>query len=237
MQGNVGEQGRAGGVVVGARGSTGAAGPPGDRGEAGLAGLQGSSYAGAAGPAGPRGPAGEQGLAGDRGPEGTTLVGPAGQTGRTGAEGVQGQSGQTGDRGVFVAGIAGEAGPSGLQGGRGREGQTGEQGPAGIVALWTSYRDFDFDRTETSLRASEMDKIADIAAYLIQNPSLEVGIDGSLGERSSRNNRDLSSRRAASVRDALMQAGVPANKIETGAFADPERRHEGQIQVLIKTRA
>jgi hypothetical protein len=34
-----------------------------------------------------------------------------------------------------------------------------------------------------------------------------------------------------------MQAGVPGYKIQMGAFADPDRRREGQIQVLIKTRA
>jgi outer membrane protein OmpA-like peptidoglycan-associated protein len=150
---------------------------------------------------------------------------------------MQGANGQAGDRGVVVAGLPGVAGPSGLQGVRGQEGLTGEQGVAGVVGRWTTYRDFDFDRTDVSLRPSEMDRITEIAAYLVQNPSLEVGIDGSLNERLSRNSRDLSNRRADSVRDALMQAGVPAYKIQMGRFADPDRRHEGQIEVLIKTRA
>ena len=209
--GFTGPTGPPGAVVIGARGMTGAAGAAGEEGERGLAGLQGSSYAGTTGPAGPRGPAGEQGFAGDTGPQGETLVGPGGRVGRTSSAGVQGE--------------------------RGREGLTGDQGVAGIVARWTAYRDFGFDRSDAGLRGSEMDRIAQIAAYLVQNPSLEVGIDGSLNGRSSRSDRELSDRRAVSVRDALTQAGVPAYQIEMGAFADPDRRHEGQILVLIKTRA
>ena len=83
-----------------------------------------------------------------------------------------------------------------------------------------------------------MDKVSDIAAYLARNPSLEVGIDGSMeNRRSSQRDRDLSNARADSVRDALMQAGVPAYKIQMGEFADPDRRHLDEVQVLIKTRA
>jgi len=74
-----------------------------------------------------------------------------------------------------------------------------------------------------------MGRASEIAAYLALNPSLEVAIDGS-GD-------DLSNRRTASVRSALMQAGVPADKIRMGAFAAPNQRHDGQIDVLIKTRA
>jgi outer membrane protein OmpA-like peptidoglycan-associated protein len=150
---------------------------------------------------------------------------------------VQGRSGQTGDRGAIVAGIAGNAGPSGFQGERGGAGPTGAQGAVGIVERWSSYRQVSFDRRESNIRASEMDKVSDIAAYLLQNPTLEVGIDGSMAARgSNQRDRDLSNLRADSVRDALMQAGVPAYKIQMGAFADPDRRQLGQIQVLIKTR-
>jgi len=226
-----------GAVVVGARGMMGAAGAAGEEGATGFEGRRGASYAGTTGPAGPRGPAGEQGFAGESGRQGTTLIGPTGRTGATGSSGVQGEGGQIGERGAMVAGLPGVAGPAGLQGVRGREGSTGEQGVAGVVARWTTYRDFDFDRTDARLRPSEMDQVVEIAAYLVENPSLEVGIDGSLNDGSSRNSRDLSTRRAESVRDALMQAGVPAYKIQMGKFADPDHRREGQIELLIKSRA
>jgi len=104
------------------------------------------------------------------------------------------------------------------------------------VKLWTAYQEVNFDRTAVNISALGMNTVSDIAAYLMRNPSLEVGIDGSMDTRSSnQQDRDLSNHRAASVRDALMQAGVPADKIQMGAFADPTRRHEGQILVLIKT--
>jgi outer membrane protein OmpA-like peptidoglycan-associated protein len=108
----------------------------------------------------------------------------------------------------------------------------------GIVDRWTAYEQFNFGGSNTQVPPSEMDTVNDIAAYLIRNPSLEVGIDGSMDHATSdRSDRRLSNKRAESVREALMQAGVPSNKIQMGAFADPDRRHEGQIQVLIKTRA
>ncbi len=213
-------------------------GPAGREGDVGYTGAQGSSYAGPAGPMGPRGPAGEQGATGDTGMQGATLVGPKGRTGRTGSAGEQGVGGETGSQGMITAGIAGEAGPSGYQGERGYTGATGDQGAVGIVYKWTAYREFNFDRDHANIPASEMDGISEIAAYLAENPSLEVGIDGSLDTSdSSQRQRDLSDRRANSVNDALLQAGVPASQIRMGAFADPDRRHQGQIQVLIKTRS
>jgi outer membrane protein OmpA-like peptidoglycan-associated protein len=149
---------------------------------------------------------------------------------------VQGGSGQTGDRGL--TGIAGDAGPSGLQGEQGETGPAGAQGAVGTVKLWTAYQEFNFNRTSADISALDMNTVSDIAAYLARNPSLEVGIDGSMDtRRSNQQDRDLSNHRADSVREALIQAGVPADKIQMGAFADPTRRHEGQILVLIKTRA
>ena len=48
--------------------------------------------------------------------------------------------------------------------------------------------------------------------------------------------RVLSDRRVASVRDALLKAGVPGYKIRVGAFSNPDRRQEDAIQILMKTR-
>jgi outer membrane protein OmpA-like peptidoglycan-associated protein len=117
-------------------------------------------------------------------------------------------------------------------------GSTGPTGVVGIVNRWTAYEEVNFDRSESKVPLSEMDTIDEIAAYLVRNPSLEVAIDGSMDKATSnRSDRKLSDRRAESVRDALQRAGVPNNKIQMGAFADPAVRHQGQIQVLIKTRA
>lgn len=77
-----------------------------------------------------------------------------------------------------------------------------------------------------------MGRISEIAAYLARNPSLELGIDGAADGRDP----NLSERRVASVRDALMQAGVPGYQIRVGQFANPDVRRNGQVEVLLKTR-
>ena len=165
------------------------------------------------------------------------LAGPTGYAGPADSRGAQSPTGPAG-----LPGYASErrtrlqgwsyAGTTGLIG----DGPAGQQGVAGTVALWTTWCDFGFDHSEASLPASEMEPISVIAAYLVQNPSLEIGIDGSMSAGFSRTARDLSDRRAVSVRDALRQAGVPAYKIRVGAFSNPDRRQEDTIQVLMKTR-
>jgi len=53
-----------------------------------------------------------------------------------------------------------------------------------------------------------------------QNPSLQVGIDGSMDPRGTDpRNQDLSNRRVGAVRDALIQAGVPAYRIQRAPSA------------------
>jgi hypothetical protein len=54
-----------------------------------------------------------------------------------------------------------------------------------------------------------------------QNPSARVAIDGS------------NERRVGRVRNALIDAGVPANKIQTGSFGDPQQRRDGRVAVLV----
>ena len=165
------------------------------------------------------------------------LVGPTDYAGAADPRGAQSPTGPAGEPGYASERRTGELGPARLKGWS-YAGTTGlvADGPAGTVALWTTWCDFGFDRSEAGLPASEMEIISSIAAYLMQNPSLEVGIDGSMNSGASRSARDLSDRRAVSVRDALLQAGVPAYKIRVGAFSNPDRRQEDEIQVLMKTR-
>jgi outer membrane protein OmpA-like peptidoglycan-associated protein len=62
-----------------------------------------------------------------------------------------------------------------------------------------------------------------------QNQYQRVGIDGLLDP----NNVDLSNRRVVAVREALIRAGVPASKIQYGAFGDPQQRLDGKVAVLV----
>ena len=61
----------------------------------------------------------------------------------------------------------------------------------------------------------------EIAEYTNENPSYRVAIDGS--------NR----RHVGNVRDALISAGVPASKIQTGAYGDPQLRGDRRVAVLV----
>jgi outer membrane protein OmpA-like peptidoglycan-associated protein len=62
-----------------------------------------------------------------------------------------------------------------------------------------------------------------------QNQYQRVGIDGLLDP----NNVDLSNRCVVAVREALIRAGVPASKIQYGAFGDPQQRLDGKVAVLV----
>jgi len=135
-----------------------------------------------------------------------------------------------------MAGVAGSTGRSGATGPQGPVGPTGAQGPVGVVDRWTSFRDFWFDFNKADLPASELSKVAEVAVYMKQNPSLRIGIDGSMNPRSTDPyNQDLSDRRISAVRDALIRAGVPASKIQTGTFGDTQVARDRHVEVLIRT--
>lgn len=107
------------------------------------------------------------------------------------------------------------------------------------IAPWTAYRAFDFEAAAVDVSLADAPKLREIVAYLENNPSLDVGIDGTLGpEGFSLADRNLSERRAASIRLALMDtgAGVASYKIVMGPFAQSNRGRTGQIQVLVGPR-
>jgi outer membrane protein OmpA-like peptidoglycan-associated protein len=152
-------------------------------------------------------------------------------------------------------GQMGAPGPTGMTGAQGATGQTGTQGQPGMTAPgpaasetgWISLRDIMFDFDTADIRRSERNKISDVAAYLKQNPSTSVGIDGAtdLLRGTNRYNVDLSRRRIANVRDALIEAGVSGDRIETGNFGsrraecddstEPCAKREGRVEVMARS--
>ena len=146
------------------------------------------------------------------GPTGWNIQGP------TGPAGVAGPAGPAGPQGP--AGPVGSVGSAGLQG---PAGSMGTQGQAGAVTVtrWTKFKDILFDFDKSDLRSNETGKVSEIAAYLQQNPSVVVGIDGYADPRGTdKYNQALSERRVNAIRDALQGAGVPSDKITTGAFGE-----------------
>ena len=100
-----------------------------------------------------------------------------------------------------------------------------------MINRWTAYRDFRFDSNQTDLQTSQTNKVSEIAHYLKANPSMKLGIDGSMEPR----NQELSDQRVSSVRTALIEAGVPTTRIQTGAFGDKKLPRDGRVTVLIRT--
>jgi hypothetical protein len=135
-----------------------------------------------------------------------------------------------GAEGAEMAGIPGQPGPSGDVGPQGPMGAAGTQGPVGSVGSWTHYRNFRFGYDSARIRSSSQSTANEIAAYMAKNPSLQLGIDGT-----DPGNVALGDQRADAVRGALIQAGVPSYKIQTGAFGDPQLRREGRVEVLLST--
>jgi len=85
----------------------------------------------------------------------------------------------------------------------------------------TSFSNFLFDFDKADIRPSETNKVGEIAAYMRQNPSIQVGIDGFADPRGTDvYNQALSERRVNAIRDALIDGGVPVYKIQTGAFGE-----------------
>lgn len=99
---------------------------------------------------------------------------------------------------------------------------------------WTAFHEFLFDFDRADIPASDRTKINEIAAYMAEHPTMRLGIDGSRDPHGSGlHNQTLMDRRTGAVRDALIRAGVPAEKIHLGEFADPKLRRDRQVEVVL----
>jgi hypothetical protein len=88
---------------------------------------------------------------------------------------------------------------------------------------WSYYRDFTFPGYSDDISRSDSNKIGEIVYYLNRNPSAQVGIDGP------------NSRYVHSIVDALEEAGVPSNKIQTGAFGNQQLNRDNRVAVLMSS--
>jgi peptidoglycan-associated lipoprotein len=155
-----------------------------------------------------------------------------------------------------AVGVAGPAGPAGRMGPQGPVGPSGGQGIAGVAGMtgpqgptapgWARFNNILFDFDKSDIRANETSKVSDIAAYLNQNPSAKVGIDGYADPRGTDPyNQALSERRVDAIQAALVKAGVPGHKIQTGAFGEKRLKcgekteecwqRDRRVEVLVST--
>ena len=116
-----------------------------------------------------------------------------------------------------------------------RADQLTQVSPSTISENWSSYRDFWFDLAKADIHPADASRVTEIAALVKQNPSLQLGIDSSIGAvGDDQRNKDLATRRGNTVRDALIAAGVPANRISEGVFGNVELRRDGRVEVLVR---
>jgi outer membrane protein OmpA-like peptidoglycan-associated protein len=108
----------------------------------------------------------------------------------------------------------------------------GTTGPSTEPGLWTPFEDFWFEPLRADLRRADAGKVIEIAGYLSRNPDQQVGLDGAREPR----NLELTQRRVASVRNALLKAGVPLYKIQSGYFSSSQPRRDSRVEVLISSR-
>jgi peptidoglycan-associated lipoprotein len=128
-----------------------------------------------------------------------------------------------------ATGVAGPMGPAGPMGAQGPAGPMGAQATAAAeIRKWSSFNNFLFDFDQSAVRSDETSKVADIAAYLKQNPTARVGIDGHTDPRGTdAYNQGLSERRVNAISEALITAGVATGRIHTGAFGESQLKcHE-----------
>lgn len=169
------------------------------------------------------------------GPTGWKIFGPEGPRGPEGPAGPPGPPGPPGPLGAQgPPGPEGPAGPAGVAGAQGPAGPAGAQGPVTAATVqpsaspetkWITFDDvlFDFDKSE--IRPSEKAKIDAVVEHMKQNPEIILGIAGHADPRGSdRYNQALSQRRSEAVRAALVRAGIPANRIRTGAHGATQRK-------------
>lgn len=95
--------------------------------------------------------------------------------------------------------------------------------------LGTATVYFEYDRF--NIRASEADKVKEVAKFLKENSSHNLVIEGHCDERGTEEyNRALGERRALSVRENLISLGVSAGRITTRSFGEDQPAHPGQTE-------
>lgn len=173
------------------------------------------------------------------GETGWKFYGPAGEVGQAGPMGPVGPMGPAGSMGAM-----GPIGPSGAPGAAGVAGMIGAPGAA--APGWATFNNILFDFDKSDIRGDETSKVAAVAAYLVQNPTAKVGLDGYADPRGTdAYNQALSERRVNAIQEALVKAGVPSHKIQTGAFGEKRLKcgekteecwqSDRRVEVLVST--
>jgi outer membrane protein OmpA-like peptidoglycan-associated protein len=115
---------------------------------------------------------------------------------------------------------------------RNEAGATRAQGAGDAVGIWTAYREYWFASGESEMLPADVAKAGDVARYIKENPGQQVGIDG----LSDPDNMQLSNVRITTVRNALIVAGVPAERIQVGVYGRVPVQNNRLVEVLVGSR-
>ncbi len=243
VQGETGQTGSQASLGIAVIGLQGAPGSPGQAGQRGSTGAPSAARDVVAGPSGPVEAASPQGTQGAVGQTRAQGAGSVGMVNLAGPEGPKGGRGATELSAPTTIGPAFASGPVSIQAPQGsiREaagsrdqtavGPGRARGHAGVVLDWTLFKAFQFSGNSAELSDYNMKQVSEIADYMKNNPTLEVGIDGFIDGR----NKSLNDSRSDAVRFQLTRAGIPYESIKIGAFGDANLRRDGRVEVLFRT--
>ena len=101
-------------------------------------------------------------------------------------------------------------------------------------SIGPAFLAFTFEFDEARIQASDKNKLIQAAAYVAANPTSRIGLDGR-GDPNGNGlrNQNLMDLRVAAVRDALIKAGIPSDKIQTGNFAESQSRRDREVAAVI----
>jgi len=133
-------------------------------------------------------------------------------------------------------GLTGPTGPQGPTGTAGPPGPPGAPGPQGAAAVvpapevkevereWQQFSNITFDVGRAEIRPDERDKVKAVAQFMEQNPNMEVGLAGHADPTGPDPlNQKLSEQRTKAVTEALVQAGVPKDRVRAAGFSSRDR--------------
>ena len=96
---------------------------------------------------------------------------------------------------------------------------------------WNAYHEFNFNQRSSMVTTADLRMSAAIAAYAQQHPSAQFRVVGYRDAGSG-----MLSRRIDAARNSLIDAGVPAARIETNVLATPDLRRDRVVQVELSER-